>query len=124
MTAWKADDLSRIGRAEEIGVASRRSDGSLTPFITIWAARLADDLYVRSAHGPDNGWYRRARASGSGRIQVGGVEHDVDFVEPDHAIDADLSRAYHAKYDRHGAAIVGTVVSPDAERSTLRVVPR
>ena len=47
------------------------------------------------------------------------------FEEPDHAIDgADLSRAYHAKYDRYGPAIVGTVVSPDAEQSTLRVVPR
>ncbi len=79
---------------------------------------------MRSAHGPDNGWYRRAKASGSGRIQAGGVERDVDFLEPDHAIDADLSRAYHAKYDRYGPAIVGTVVSPDAERSTLRVVPR
>ena len=40
MTAWTADELARIGRADEIRVASRRADGSLTPFVTIWAARL------------------------------------------------------------------------------------
>jgi hypothetical protein len=124
VTAWTADEVARMGRADEIRVASRRADGSLTPFITIWAATLADDLYVRSAYGPDNGWYRRAKASGSGRIQAGGVERDVDFVEPDHAIDGALSGAYHAKYDRYGPAIVGTVVSRDAEKATLRVVPR
>ena len=48
----------------------------------------------------------------------------MDFVEPDRAINAGLTRAYHAKYDRYGPSIVGTVVSEDAERSTLRVVPR
>jgi hypothetical protein len=31
--------------------------------------------------------------------------------------------AYHAKYDRYGPAIVGTVVSTEAERATLRLVP-
>jgi hypothetical protein len=124
MSAWTADEIDRLGRAEEVEVASRRRDGTLTPFITIWAARLDEDLYVRSAYGPDNGWYRRAKAAGSGRLRAAGIERDVDFVEPDHAVDAGLTRAYHAKYDRHGQAIVGTVVSDDAERSTLRVVPR
>ena len=32
--------------------------------------------------------------------------------------------AYHAKCDRYGPTIVGTVVSADAARSTLRLVPR
>ena len=124
MTAWTADELDLIGPADEIQVASRRADGSLTPYVTIWAARLGDDLFVRSAYGPDNGWYRRARVSGAGRIRAPGVERDVDYLEPDHAVDVALSGAYHAKYDRYGRGIVGTVVSPDAERATLRVVPR
>ena len=124
MTAWTADELDRIGPADEIQVASRRADGSMTQFITIWAARLDDDLYVRSAYGPDNGWYRRAKTSGAGRIRAAGVERDVDYLEPDHAVDAALSGAYHAKYDRYGRGIVNTVVSRDAERATLRVLPR
>jgi hypothetical protein len=39
-------------------------------------------------------------------------------------MNADVSAAYHAKYDRYGPTIVGTVVSSEAARSTLRLVPR
>jgi hypothetical protein len=52
------------------------------------------------------------------------VERDVDFEVPEREIAAAVSAAYHAKYDRYGARMVGTVVSDEAERSTLRLVPR
>jgi hypothetical protein len=124
MSAWRPDEPERIGRATELQIASRRSDGSLRPYVTIWAVRSGNDVYIRSAYGPNNGWYRRAKASGEGRIRAGGVERDVSFeeAEPDTA-DA-VTAAYHAKYDRYGPAIVGTVVSAEAERLTLRVAPR
>ena len=32
--------------------------------------------------------------------------------------------AYHAKYDRYGSRIVGSVVGPDVEAVTIRLVPR
>ena len=35
-----------------------------------------------------------------------------------------ITAAYHAKYDRYGPSIVGTVVSAEAVVSTLRLVPR
>lgn len=124
MTAWSPDELSRIGRATELEIASRRADGSLRPFITIWVVRAGEDLYVRSAYGYDNPWFQRALRSGEGRIRAGGVERDVTFevAEPDVA--GPVSAAYHAKYDRYGPAIVGSVVSAEAVRSTLRIVPR
>jgi hypothetical protein len=59
-----------------------------------------------------------------GRIRAGAVERDVAFEETGAAVDTDLNAAYHAKYDRYGPSIVGTVVSPEAARSTLRLVPR
>jgi hypothetical protein len=124
MTAWTADELDRIGAADELQIASRRPDGSLRPFVTIWAVRSGDDVYVRSAYGHDNGWFRRALGSGEGRIRAGGVERGVGFEEPGPEVAADVTSAYHAKYDRYGPRMVGTVVSPDAIRSTLRVVPR
>jgi len=124
MSGWSADELARIGRADELQIASRRSDRSLRPFITIWVVRSGDDLYVRSAHGHDNPWFQRALASGEGRIRAGGVERDVAFEEPGRPVDADVHAAYHAKYDRYGTQMVGTVVSPEAARSTLRLVPR
>jgi hypothetical protein len=124
MSAWTVDELAKIGKATELRIASRRSDGSLRPYVTIWVVRSGDDLYVRSAYGHQNGWFQRALTSGEGRIRAGGVERDVAFEEPGVVVDADLTAAYHAKYDRYGPTIVGTVVSPEAARSTLRLVPR
>ncbi|MGR2752384.1 DUF2255 family protein [Agromyces arachidis] len=126
MTTWDAGQLARIGDAEEIEVTSRRADGSLRKYVTIWSARVGDDLYVRSAYGPDNGWYRRAKASGSGRVRADGVEHDVRFVVvpgPDAATHEALDAAYRAKYAAHPPRIVATVVGPDAAATTLRLEP-
>jgi hypothetical protein len=119
---WTADELTTIGDADEIDISSRRPDGSLRPFITIWAVRGGDDLFVRSAYGPDNGWYRHAKAAGAGRIRAGGQEWDVTFVAPDHAVDEVLHAAYHAKYDQYGAKVVDPVVSPTSAQATLRLV--
>ena len=124
MIAWSPDELSRIGRAPELEIASRRTDGSLRPFITIWVVRAGDDLYVRSAYGYDNPWFQRALRSGEGRIRADGAERDVTFEVPGPDVAGTVSAAYHAKYDRYGPGIVGTVVSPEAARSTLRLVPR
>jgi len=124
MSAWTPDELTRIGDAEELELASYRPDGSLRPYVTIWSARVGDDLYVRSAYGPGNGWFRRARASGTGRVRAGGVERDVTFEPAAPDVHTSLDAAYHAKYDRHGPAIVGTVVGPQVVDVTLRVVPR
>jgi hypothetical protein len=123
MSGWTADELTRMGRADELRIASRRSDGSLRPFVTIWFVRVGDNIYVRSAHGYDNPWFQRALASGEGRILAGGVERDVSFEQPGSNVVEDVHSAYHAKYDRYGPSIVGTVVSPDAAQSTLRLMP-
>jgi len=124
MTKWAADDLARITRADELGIASRRPDGSLRPYVTIWFVRLGDDLYVRSAHGYSNPWFQRALASGAGRIRAGGVEREVAFEPAGPDVVDDVQAAYHAKYDRYGPRIVGSVVSAEAARSTLRLEPR
>ena len=81
-TAWSSDELTRIGGAEELQIASLRPDGTLRPYVTIWVVRVGDDLYIRSAYGSDNPWFRRAKASGAGRIRAGGLERDVTFAEP------------------------------------------
>ena len=120
--SWTADELDRIGDAEELQLASRRPDGSLRPFVTIWVVRAGDYVFVRSAYGYGNPWFQRALKAGQGRIQAGGVERDVMF-EPHPETDAAIDAAFHAKYDRYGRAMVGTVVSPEAVRSTLRVRP-
>ena len=124
MATWTVETLDAVEGDDHLRIASRRPDGSLRPYVTIWFVRAGDDLFVRSAHGPQNGWYRRAVAAGEGRISVSGIERDVTFEVPDPSLGGDLGRAYHAKYDRYGPAIVGTVVSDVAARCTLRLVPR
>jgi hypothetical protein len=96
----------------------------LRRYITIWVVREGDDLYIRSAHGYDNPWFQRALHSGQGRIQAGGIERDVGFVVPEPGAATRVTAAYHAKYDRYGPSIVGTVVSAEAERASLRLEPR
>jgi hypothetical protein len=124
MTTWNATELDTIGTAEELELASQRSDGSLRPYVTMWVVRAADELYVRSAYGRDNPWYRRATSSGQGRIRAGGVERDVSFEAASGDAHAAIDAAYHAKYDRYGPKIVGTVTGEQAEAVTIRLAPR
>jgi hypothetical protein len=77
---WTDDELRRIGAATELQIASRRRDGSLRPYVTIWTVRAGDGLYESSAYGTGNPWFRRATASGTGRIRAAGLERDVTFT--------------------------------------------
>jgi hypothetical protein len=124
MRTWTNDELTSIGEAQELQLASTRPDGTLRPYVRMWVVRTGDDLYVRSAYGPDNPWYRRAKASGAGRIRAGGVERDVAFAEADHDVHADIDASYHAKYDHYGERLVATVVGPEAAAVTIKLVPR
>jgi hypothetical protein len=124
MTTWTSDELSRIGGAEELQIASLRPDGTIRPYVTIWVVRAGDNLYVRSAYGTTNPWFRRAKASGAGRIRAGGLERDVTFADAAPDAFAGVDAAYHAKYDRYGPAIVGSVVGAHAAPTTIRLAPR
>ena len=124
MTKWTEEELTLIGGAEELQLASERRDGSLRSYVTMWVVRVGEDLFVRSAHGPTNPWFRRAKASQAGRIRAGGLERDVTFAEADGGVHAAIDAAYHAKYDRYGPRIVGSVVGPEVAAVTVRLVPR
>ena len=124
MSTWTNEELKRIGAAEELQLASARPDGTLRPYVTMWVARAGADLYVRSAHGANNPWFRRAKASGTGRIRTGGLERDVTFAAATPDVHAAIDAAYHAKYDRYGPRIVGSVVGPEAPAVTIKLVPR
>ena len=123
MTAWDEAELRRIGAATELRISSRRPDGTLRPAVTIWHAAVGDALYVRSAHGPENGWFRRAVRSGTGRVTAGGVSKDVTFRLADGAVASEVDAALHAKYDRYGPGPVGAITGTDAASTTLLVMP-
>ena len=123
MTRWARDELETIDSTQELRLASKRPDGKLRPYVTMWVVRVDDDVYVRSAYGPENPWFRRAKRSANGRIRVGEIESDVTFTEPEPGMHAAIDSAYHAKYDQYGPRIVGSVVGPDVEAVTIRLNP-
>ena len=52
MTAWTGVELTKIGTAEELNLASMRRDDTLRKPVTMWVVRQGDRLYVRSVNGP------------------------------------------------------------------------
>jgi hypothetical protein len=123
MSGWTADQLRRVGAAEELQVASYGGDGTLRSYVTIWVVRAGDDIYIRTAHGTQNPWFRRAKAGRTGRIRAGGVERDVAFEDVPAEVHQAVDSAYHAKYDRYGATIVGAVVGAGVREGTFRLQP-
>jgi hypothetical protein len=123
MTTWTTEDLSRVGEAEEIKLATARADGSLRPYVTMWVVRADDELYVRSAYGPDNPWFRRAKISGAGRIRAGGQERDVAFAEPSPG-----ARRHRCRLPRQVRPIWPQdrrhCRRPQTEAVTIRLLPR
>ena len=125
MTTWTSNELNKIGTAEELKIASLRRDRTLRNSVIIWVVRLGDDLYVRSYKGRTSAWFRGTQDRHEGRIQAGGINKDVTFVE-EVALDINdqIDAAYRTKYRRYAASIINSIVSPEARSATIKLVPR
>ena len=124
MTQWTSDQLDKVGRAEELQIASIQPDGTLRKPVTIWVVRDGEDLYVRSVRGRSAQWFRGTQERHEGRIRAGGVQYDVTFVDADHDIDEQVDAAYRAKYRRYAGSILNSVLTPEARSTTTKLVPR
>ncbi|TMB94832.1 MAG: DUF2255 family protein [Chloroflexi bacterium] len=124
MTKWTSDQLDKIGRAEEVQIESMGRDGKVGKSVTIWAARVGDDLYVRSVRGHNSHWFRGTQVRHQGRIRTGGVQQDITFVEADPDINDEVDAAYLAKYRRYAGSILNSVLTPEARSTTIKLVPR
>jgi hypothetical protein len=124
MSAWTSEELTGIGTATELEIASRRRDGTLRNPRTIWVVRVGDDLYVRSMYGRTGGWFPSTQVRHQGHIRAGGIDKDVTFADPDPALNDQIDAAYRDKYRRYGEQIIGGVVNPEARAATIRLVPR
>lgn len=124
MTLWTNDELTKIGNAEELQIASLRSDGTLRKPTIIWVVRVGDDLYVRSVNGRASAWFRGVQSRHEGQIRAGGVVKDVAFVEEtDSIVNDQIDAGYAAKY-RHYASIAKSMAAPAVRAATIKLVPR
>ncbi|WP_219418964.1 DUF2255 family protein [Pseudonocardia nigra] len=122
MTGWTADELDRVGRAEDLQITTAREDGSLRSWVPIWVVRVGDDLVVRSYRGADGAWYRHATRLPRGRIRAGGVDRHVSFAPASVPAD-EVDRAYRAKYGRYAGSYLEPMLTDRATAATLRLVP-
>ena len=123
MTTWTSDEIKKIGRAEELEIASLRRDGTLRDPVTIWVVRHGDDIYVRSVNGRTAAWFRGTQMR-EGHIEAGSVAKDVSFVDADPEINDQIDTAYRTKYRCYATRFVTPIVSPEARAATIKLVPR
>src|SRR5919106_4911326 len=120
---WTSDELDRIEAADELEIASRRTDGRLRPPVTIWDIRFGGDLYARSVNGRHGAWFRGTQDRHEGWVSAGGLEKDVTFVDAGGGIDDEIDSAYRTKYRRYGPNIVGSIVTAEARSATIKLLP-
>jgi hypothetical protein len=125
MAAWRADELARIGGAEEVEIEVRGRDGNLRPPVTVWLVRTSEELFVRSAvKGRNAAWFRAVQGAHEGRVSGGGARSDVRFEEADPSVYDQVDAAYRSKYRRYAGRILNSCLTPEARATTLRMVPR
>ena len=99
---WSHGELGLVDRARELQLASRRPDGSIRSFVTVWMVRVGADVYVRSGagYGGLSRWFPRARDAGTGIIRVEDQEWPAVFshLGPTDPVHAEIDGAYLRKY--------------------------
>lgn len=125
MTSWTQNDLDRIGAADELHLASFKTDHTRRKPVVIWVVRVGDELYVRSYRGWEATWFRQIQRRHEGQIVAGGVTKKVMLVDAnaDEALNHQIDAAYQAKYHRYSATYVKPMIAPQARATTLRLVP-
>ena len=121
--SWTAEQLAHVDAARELEIAVRRVDGALRPWTPIWVIRVSDDVYVRTWHRRDTGWFGTALRTKRARVRVPGVEVDVlieDIGDTRPGLRADVDAAYRDKYG--SGRSTDDMVGADAAATTLRLL--
>lgn len=121
MTAWTAQELAQLEKADEVRIAGRRVDGSSRSLVTVWQVVVDGRLYLRSVNGPEGQWYRGVVRHHEGFLQWGRTTREVAYAADD-SHDDQVDAAYFAKYGRSAPSLA--ITSPKAKQTTLRVDPR
>ncbi|MFW0794496.1 DUF2255 family protein [Gordonia sp. CPCC 205515] len=124
MTSWTVEMVAALNQSDELEIAARRSDGTLTRFVPIWVVCVDDDVYVRTWHRRETGWYGRAVQTREAQVRLGSNNIDVAVsTDTDDALRPRVDAAYREKYSRYGTGTVDRMVNDSAAQTTLRLTP-
>jgi hypothetical protein len=118
--SWTPEQLALVDAARELDIAVCRVDGTLRPWTPIWVVHVVGDVYVRTWHRRDTGWFGMALRTKHARVRVPGVEVDVlieDVGIGPPGLREGVDDAYRAKY---GGGSTGKMVGDEAATTTLR----
>jgi hypothetical protein len=119
---WRAGELSLIDGSGEVGIATRRGDGTLRAARIVWIVRLADVMYIRSVNGTTAARYRGVQTRHQGELNAGRLRRGVAFVEAGAHADegSGLDDALDGRLPRQVRPLVGAVsrITADVARAT------
>ncbi|MFF2487305.1 DUF2255 family protein [Microbacterium sp. NPDC058062] len=118
---WSSEELRVLSDTIEIEVSASRGDGSFGRWTTIWAVVAGAEVFVRTWHRRETGWYGGAVRSGAARVLVGDTTVDVTVEAIGDTDAANVDAAYRSKY---GDLAARSMVTAEAAASTLRLIPR
>ena len=121
---WSSDELNTINAAHELAITTTRRDGTTRPDTPIWVVVTGGEVYVRTWHRRETGWFGEAVHTQQARISVPGLTADatVEDLGADGAGPrADIDAAYRTKYGHSGDTSVGGMLTKAAAASTLRL---
>lgn len=120
---WSAQELARIDSAVELLIAVRRADGTLRSWLPIWVVCANEQVYVRTWHRRETGWFGHVLNSRRARVRVPRLESDVTVTDVGEAT-ADLCARVDAAYrNKYGLGGAETMVTPAAAATTLQLTP-
>lgn len=120
-SSWSSQHLRALSDAIEIEVSAPRRDGGPGRWTPIWVVVAGHDVFVRTWHRRQTGWYGGAVRSGVARIRVGDAQVSVTVEMIGDTDAAAVDAAYRGKY---GDLAARGMVTAEAAASTLRLTPR
>jgi hypothetical protein len=120
---WAATDFELFSQSEEITIQTERTSGGFRREVPIWIVPLGNDLYVRSSHGRDSGWFRGAVECHGALVSTGKSVVFVELVEVREYV-PELDAAYSAKYAQYTNSFLPALLGAPAQAAALRLVPR
>ena len=120
---WSTEELNKISGADDLKISPFRDDGVTYGTPTwIWNVAVDGELYVRAYLGQNSKWHKSAMKQKAGRIHAAGMIKDVSFEPVEGSINAQIDKAYQAKYK--GSPYLNSMISEKTKLATVRILER